>query len=474
MLPTIGLIILGGWWAALCFAPFLARRYVAVKAWGWLVLMLVLPWIGIGFYLLLGRNPLGRKQVVQYRNVVASCHAEAALREIQSKADTVSLCEEAASMSRLAVSGGAFPPVAGNTVRFLDFQETLDTLLGDIQAAETQVHLCYYIFRDDDAGRRVADALAEAARRGVTCRVLADAFGSRRMFRRLAPAMIRAGVEVHPSLPVNPLRRKFSRLDVRNHRKIAVIDGHTAYLGSWNIGEGRVGTNPSETYQDLTLHTQGPVVAQVQVLFHSDWCFETRENTMSKLTIPPPATPSGSILQVAPSGPMYPSPSFRDIVVYCLHQAKHRICITTPYFVPDRALLLAIRLAVQRGVDVQLIVPASTDHLLVDSVGRSYIRELHSCGVSVYFHKQGVLHTKEISIDDTVAIVGSGNLDLRSFRLNVEANMLLYSKDSISQIHRREQTYIAQSELLEDQHIRQWGRIRRLAYDTARLFGPLM
>jgi len=467
-------ILLSGWVIAIGLTPYLSRHYAAARAWGWLAVMFAFPWVGLVLFIVLGRNPLGRKRAVRYRQTVHEYVGRSVLEDIPREDEGACLSSEAQRISRLAAAGGALPVVSGNRATLLDFHPTLETLLADIASAREQVDLAYYIFRDDNAGRRVAEALTDARGRGVACRLLVDAIGSRGMLRTLAPRLGRAGIGVRASLPINLFRRRLARMDLRNHRKIAVIDGHTAYLGSWNVGEGCVGPGPENTYRDLTVRLEGPVVAEIALLFLADWCFETEEQAESRLTAPPPVAGPGEVMQVVPSGPMYPSPAFRDVVIFCIHQAERRITMTTPYLVPDHAMMLAVRLAAQRGVDVRFVVPHSTDHVLVDSVAKSYLRELNDYGVAVYVHHRGLLHAKAMTVDSTVGIIGSANLDLRSFHLDVEANLLVFSEDTIAQIRQRQESYIAESVRLDAAQIRRWGRLRRLGQDMARLFGPLM
>lgn len=465
----IPIVVYGtGWVMALVLAPHLARRGSAAKAWGWLAILFALPWAGVGLYLLFGRDMAKKRRGIRYRRLYEQGTTSPLLEELQAHACPSLLNPETACIARLAESCGALPVVTGNTADLLNSNDTHQSLLEMIETAKKTVHLNYYIFRNDSSGQDVVEALVKASRNGVMCRVLVDALGSRVMLRKLAPRLRHDGVEVRASLPFNPLRKQLARYDLRNHRKIAVADSRVALLGSWNIGQGRVGPSPTDCFKDLTARLRGPVVAEVEALFFSDWLMDEAEPGIPPVSVPT-STKGQSVLQVLPSGPMFPSPAFRDLVVYSLHQARERIALVTPYFVPDEPVLLALRLAAQRGVRVDLVVPESTDHILVDSARRSYVRELETFGVSVHCDHQGVLHAKAMTVDQSVGIIGSSNQDLRSFHLNVEANLVLYSQPDIQRL----QDW--QDGLIEGSFPpRASGSLYRIGQDLSRLLGPLM
>jgi len=453
---------------ALLLAPHLARRGSAAKAWGWLAILFALPWVGVGLYLLFGRKAVRGRKRVQYQRLRHQRSTALLLNELDARSRTACLEGLPGCIARLAESCGALPVVDGNGTELLESPQTHQALLEMIRNAQTRIHLDYYIYRHDAAGHEVAEALLEASRNGVTCRVLVDALGSRGMLRKLAPRLRQGGVRVRASLPFNPLRKQLARYDLRNHRKLAVADGQTGLLGSWNIGKGHTGPRPADRFQDLSARLTGPVVAELESLFLSDWLMEANSSEIPELSVPAP-TPGGSVLQVVPSGPMYPSPAFRDLVVYALHQARERIVLVTPYFVPDESVLLALRLAAQRGVRVDLIVPQSTDHLLVDSARRSYIRQLGGFGVTTYCNPHGIVHAKTITIDETVGLIGSSNQDLRSFHLNVEANLVLYSREDIRRLLAWQDGLIGDSAPPKPS-----GTLHRIGQDLSRLLGPLM
>ncbi len=378
-------------------------------------------------------------------------------------------------MGDLAERAVGLPVVGGNTIDlFSDTDLAIDRLIADIDAAVNHVHLLFYIFRDDCVGRRVAEALVRAHGRGVTCRVLADAVGSRGLFRRLAPELRAKGVAVHPVLPVNLLRLPLARLDLRNHRKLAVIDGRIALAGSQNIVEGSYGHRRAGGWHDVMGRITGPAVGDFQGVFLEDWYHETGE-LLEGPGLYPTIEPQGSVaMQVVPTGPDLPTEAFQAVLVEAIFLARRRVVITSPYFIPNEAMLLALRLAVLRGVSVSLILPRHSDHPLVDAAGSFYWEHLMHCGVNVYLYYAGMLHAKTLTVDDRLAMFGSANYDIRSFELNFELNVLLEDRQAVAALARLQDEYerLSTLALSGDGPSRTWGG--RLKANLAKLFSPLL
>jgi cardiolipin synthase A/B len=384
------------------------------------------------------------------------------------------LSEEGQIVVHMAERIGRRPVVVGNHVQFLaDWDVTIDWLVRDIDEARDHVHLLFYIYADDEVGHRVADALVRARRRGVACRLLADAVGSRRFFKRLAPELRSEQVEVLPSLPVKPFRRPLARLDLRNHRKLAVIDGAVAYMGSQNIIEPSYGARVGK-WVDLMARITGPAVAELHAVFLEDWFHETDELLEPRTLRAGHDVGGPATIQVVPTGPDLPTQPFRDLIVGAIFQARRRVVITSPYFVPDEATLLALRLAAQGGLDVRLIMPKRSDHPLVRAAGEFYCEYLMRFGVKVYLFRDGLLHGKTLVIDDELAMFGSANYDMRSFHLNFEVNLLLHGREVVGDLARLQQGYLERS---DEAVLGEWpnptlpGRLRR---NLAKLVSPLL
>jgi len=463
-----------GWLVSLVLLPVLARRYAPAKAWAWLAVMLAAPWVGLILFLLFAENPLGRRRIVRYRQALEGSMAADRCARMAGRFQGAHLPDERQAVSLAAEACGALPLQEGNALGFSTrHEQTLQWLLDDIEQARNHVHLVFYIIKNDVVGGRVAEALERAAARGVTCRVVADALGSRAFLRGRAATMKAKGIHVVAALPFRPFTgRRLARLDLRNHRKIAVIDGRVAYIGSWNIVDPDFGPRGRGRYHDLMARVQGPAVLHLQLLFLEDWRLETGESLSPDEVFVTPEAAGNVVTQVLPSGPLYPFAPVRDLTVELLGLAQKRIVLTTPYFIPDEAVMLGLRLAAQRGVEVNVVVPVRSDSRLADAAGRAYLAELADAEVRVHCFTGGFLHAKSITVDDKVAMVGSANYDIRSFHLDIEANLILYTPETVKALGDVQRHYLSGSVPFT----RRWGHrswLRRVADDTAKLISPL-
>jgi cardiolipin synthase len=375
----------------------------------------------------------------------------------------------------LAEQVGGLPVVAGNSISLMtDTDVVIDRLIADIDAARQHVHLLFYIFKDDVVGRRVGDALVRAAQRGVACRVLADAVGSRQLFHHFAPMLRQQGVRVLPVLPAKLWRIPFARLDLRNHRKLAVIDGLVAYTGSQNIVEPSYGHKRAGVWHDIMARLTGPVVSQMQGIFLEDWFYESGELLEDAALFPPCAADGSVAMQVVPTGPDQPTELFQDLIVKAIFLARHRVVITSPYFIPNEAMLLALRLAAMRGVQVDLVIPQRSDHPLVEAAGSFYCGYLMAHGVNVHLFSEGMLHAKTLTVDNEFAMFGSANYDIRSFDLNFELNLFVHAEEAVEEMWRLQRGYLERS---QQAVLGQWPSKTlggRLKMNLAKLFSPLL
>jgi cardiolipin synthase len=467
------LIHIGGWVVGLILVPVLARRYSPAKALGWLAVMFALPWVGLVLFLMFAANPLGRPLSVRYRQVLDGSTAADRFKQIERCLQETHLTDQLGAIARAAEACGALPPSGGNAVEFsIQHEQTLEWLLRDIDAARNHVHLVFYIIGDDCVGRRVVEALERAAARGVACRVVADALGSRLFLRRLAPRLSSKGIRVVPAMHFSLLKGRFNRVDVRNHRKIAVIDGRVGYIGSWNIVDPGFRPAAKGLYHDLMARVRGPAVLHLQLLFLEDWTLEAGESLSCDDVLVKPEVAGDIATQLMPSGPLYPFSPVRDQTVELLGMARRRVILTTPYFIPDEAVMLSLRLAAQRGVEVNVIVPARSDMRLTDAAGRAYCAQLIDAKVHVYCYRAGFLHAKSMTVDDEIGMVGSANFDMRSFGLDIEANLILCTATAVKALREIQDLYIAGSvPFVEQWKDRSW--LRRVADDSAKLVSPL-
>jgi cardiolipin synthase A/B len=450
------------------------RRRHPNSAMAWLLVIFFLPWPGLVLYWLIGSNRLPKRRIELHNQMRDRLLAASERLEDYPNAVRPELGPRATEAVKLAEHLGYMPILGSNDVELIAETEAfIDRLVADIDAAQKHVHLLFYIFVGDGTGRRVIDALARAVRRGVKCRVLVDGVGSRQLLKHWGKRMRAEGIELREALPVGLFRRSVARLDLRNHRKLAVIDGRIGYTGSQNIVDAGYGRKDLAWY-DLMLRLRGPILLELQEVFVTDWHFETDEVLDDETIFPDPEPAGGIAVQTLPSGPNYPTENYQRMVVAAIHAAERQVSITTPYFVPDDPFLQALETAVLRGVEVELVVPRKIDQRLVGAASRSYWDDLLAMGVKLYLYDKGLLHAKTMCVDDAIAFIGSSNFDIRSFALNFEINLLFYGREVAEQLRRQQGLYLRDSfQLTADR----WARRstgKTLFQNIARLLSPLL
>jgi cardiolipin synthase len=462
------------WVIRLVMLVVVTRRRQPSSAMAWLLVIFFVPWLGLVVYLLIGENHLPRRRVEEHARLLEKLHA--AERRFAHHPTMVrpELGAESMAAVTLAERLGSMPILGGNAVELMTrTEDVIDSLVADIDAAEHHVHLLFFIFADDETGRRVAEALARAVERGVTCRVLVDSVGSAPMLRRLGPQMTRQGVRLHEMLPVGIFRRRMARIDLRNHRKLAVLDGRIGYTGSQNVVNADYG-HKDLAWHDIMVRLTGPAVLELQGVFMADWYYETGEILDGDDVFPDPEITGTIPVQTLPSGPTYPTENYQRMVVAALHAAREHVIITTPYFVPDEPFLQAIQVAVLRGVKVELILPQRSDKPLVAAASRAYYQELLDEGVKLHLFQSGILHSKTMTIDDNVAFVGTSNFDIRSFALNFELNLLLYDTQVTELLRAEQRLYLEDAVRLTAEDWRRRPALRRVFQNVAKLLSPLL
>jgi cardiolipin synthase A/B len=445
----------------------------------WLALVVFQPIVALVLYLLIG--------AIRVDPAYARRYAELRARErpvLDRGLDLVA--PQFRDFVRLSESLNLLPPTAGNDVDLEgDHDRFIDRLIADIDGAKFDVRMLYYIYWDDQSGRRVSEALKRATARGVTCRLLIDAAGSRSFLGTAASGLRAAGVDVRPALVVRPWRAFLVRADLRNHRKLAVIDGRIAWTGSHNVCDADYGGNRCGPWIDLSARIVGPAVGQLSGVFAEDWYAETGEMPSEPFepgvqdeseTEGAPANGMGrdAVIQIFRSGPTGPGDALEPFLIGALHEAERRVVITSPYLVPTQPLLLELRVAVLRGVRVDLIVPERSNHPVVHAAGRAFFDELLAAGVRVHLHRPGLLHSKTMLVDDSFALVGSANFDVRSIALNFELNLIIFGPRAMADLERQQGVYLERSRRLDPAEWKNRSRARKLGEDLARLFSPLL
>jgi cardiolipin synthase len=464
--------LISEWLVRIVMLVYVPQRRSPASARAWLLLIFFLPALGLVLYALIGRAYLPPRRLAQQARIIELMQSMP--QRFTWVAHPAPRFEpEIAQAVRLAHNLGSFDVAQANRIEFLpDYQGSLDRLLSDIEAARRSVHLLYYIFADDNTGRRTAEAIEQAARRGVSCRLLLDSVGSRAALHRLAPRLRSAGVEVVPLLPLRVLRRGRVRLDLRNHRKIAVIDGVVGYVGSQNIVDDTA--NRGLTNEELVVRVEGPVVQQLQAVLLADHYQETGKEIKDATLFPEPRPAGDSPAQVLPSGPGHQEGNTQQVLVSLIYAARERVDLTTPYFVPDVTFLTAMRTVAARGVDVNLVVSRHSNKPVVQFAQQSYYEDLLTAGVKIYLYRGAFLHAKYTSIDDSAAVIGSSNLDIRSFALNSEVSLLVYDPEVVAELRKIQDRHIGDSDEITLERWRQRSPVRRWLQNMCRLTDTLI
>lgn len=452
--------------AALVIIP---RDRKPSAAMAWLLAIFLIPFAGILFFLLLGNSKLPRKRREKQKEINGLiAERSAGQLPVPDRDNWPSWLGPIVEMNRTL---GGVPIVAGNTTRLMgNYERSLEDMAAEIYAARTFVHVEFYIVALDPTTRNFFSAMEAAVARGVTVRLLLDHVASSRAagHKETVAELDRIGVKWSYLLPVQPLKGKYQRLDLRNHRKLVVVDGRVAFMGSQNLID-RSYNSPKNIkrglmWQELMVRLTGPVVSAVNAVFLSDWYSETDELITEehvRASLVPRDTSAPAVdCQVVPSGPGFESENNLRCFLALVHSAQTRVIVTSPYFVPDEAMMYALTSACQRGLDVQLFVSELGDQSSVFHAQRSYYRELLAAGVRIFLYPAPyILHAKHFSIDDSVAVIGSSNMDIRSFALNLEISLMVHGPSFVAQMRDVEAEYRAVShELTAAEWAREPGR----------------
>ncbi|HUD27586.1 MAG TPA: phospholipase D-like domain-containing protein [Novosphingobium sp.] len=427
----------------------------------WLLLVLFLPVPALLLFRMIGtaRFPMWRRE--RFDEV-------APLR--QGIAAALPGPDEQRQIARLARHIGGFPACDGNRMDLEDdYEAIVSAMIAAVDDARRSVHLQTYIFADDATGLRMADALARAVGRGVNVRVLVDALGSRPWAKRSMAILRGAGVDAHLTLPIRFASLRRARGDLRNHRKLCIVDGRIAFVGSLNVVDRDF--KPGIVNDELVARVEGPVVAALDAVFCTDWHLETNR-IPAACSIPKRC--GTFTLQAVPSGPDYGALGYERLLVEMVHDARERVEIVTPYLIPDEALLVAMKNAVARGVRVTLILSKVIDQKLVRLAQRSFYDELLRSGIVILRYRDRLLHTKSVAVDGRTGIVGSSNADIRSFMLNAEISLLIPDPAATAILERVHKRYIRESDPLTLDEWRTRPRAMALLENFARLMTPLL
>lgn len=439
----------------------------------WVLVLFVLPFVGAAAYLLFGEVYFGSGSWRRYDAALRA--TSAAARQSGSALNDRRWGPASAFMARI----DGFGMTEGNRGElFATPEDARSSLIRDIDAAKTSVHLVYYIWLNDRTGVATAQALMRAAGRGVKCRVMIDAVGSHQLSRsQLWRDLASAGVETQIALPIgNPFSTILSRrLDLRNHRKISVIDGRIGYCGSQNCADPEfLPKRRFAPWVDIMVRFEGPVVSQMLLTFAQDWLMRRPDTPVSDFPLDAPKFMPGFPAQAVATGPAIRRGVADQLFASLIYQARRELVITTPYLVPGDVVSSALCGAARSGVAVTLIVPHRNDSPFVAAASRSYYPQLVAAGVTIAEFRGGLLHSKTITIDGETTFMGSSNIDVRSFDLNFENDVLFVDRELTRAVRQRQQDYLDASMLVSAQQVRAWPIWKRIWFNAFATVGPLL
>jgi cardiolipin synthase len=458
----------------------ITRRLPIGVSLAWLFIVLTFPFAGALAYLMIGELRLGQRRATRSAQLRAPFQDWLAESE-NGQVDWSTRPPSSEALARMCQKMIGMPVTSGNRLDFLTSSESgLVSLVKDIDAAQKSCYLEFYIWAEGGLADEVAQAVLRAAARGVTCRVLLDDVGSREFLRGDWAGRFReGGVALQAALPAQIWRLLFVRFDLRLHRKLAVIDGRVAYTGSMNLVDSRFFkmTAGVGRWIDAAVRIEGPAVEPLGITFLGDWSQESQESaqglreTGNVHSLPPQGT---APVQVIPSGPAYNIAAIERIVIATIYSAQRQITLTTPYFVPDEAMMTALISAAQRGVEVTLIIPDKVDSRLARWASQAIQGDLVAVGVRVLLFQGGLLHTKSVTVDGEYCLFGSLNLDPRSLHLNFEITLAIYDAAFTAELEALQKEYAAESRPVVLAEWRSRGRAQTFLEDVARLLGPLL
>ena len=443
----------------------------------WLLIVIALPLVGAILYVLLGETDVGRARIAKLARIDASLPRAPETPAAQIPDDLTEVFALGRSISQ-------FPAVGANQGELLpEGTPVIDAMIAEVDAARDHVHVLFYIWLDDGNGTRFAEALMRAAARGVTCRAMVDGLGSRALLRsplweRMRVGGVKLAVALKPGNPLLPWRN--GRVDLRDHRKIVVIDNIVTFCGSQNccdpafLPKARFGP-----WVDVVMRFTGPIVRQSQRVFCVDWTEATGDDLAPILAAAGPAEAEfaeqpGFPAQVIATGPTARALAMPEAFSTVIDAARHELLITTPYFVPNGALLSSICRAAWRGVDTTIIFPARNDDFAVGGASRSLYEDMLIAGVKIHEFQPGLLHSKSITVDGRMTLIGSANMDRRSFDLNYENNILLVDAALTRDLRERQASYLARSRQVTLDEVRKWSITRRLWNNALAIAGPVL
>ncbi|QDT03082.1 putative cardiolipin synthase YwiE [Rubripirellula lacrimiformis] len=438
----------------------------------WIVSLNTFPYLAVPMYWLVGETDYGEHAIAYRASTSKGQPIVARLYRDLQKANLI--VPDRTDTHRLVTRLVKLPVTRGNEAKLLiDGPATFDAMMNSIESAKSYVLVEFYIVRDDQIGRSLQELLIKKSKQGVRVSMLYDEYGSRDLPNRYVEELRAAGVQVRGfNSPMSD--GSTTRLNFRNHRKLVIVDGETAFVGGHNVGdEYRYGVGELGLYRDTHVQVDGPLVQCCQVVFAEDWHAVTDE-LLTHLHWQPTVTAEPGVEAVCvPTGPADEFETASMFFMQLIHSAKERVWIATPYFVPDEQMVTTLKLAALRGVDVRILIPEKSDATLVWLSSFSYLEELDAAGVRVYRYQDRFMHQKVMLVDDSVAVIGTANFDNRSFRLNFELMLAFFDEKFVKEVARMLESDLRDCKLADSQELAESTYAFQTLVRASRLLAPI-
>lgn len=451
------------------------------KTAAYLLLIILLPIIGSAIYFLVGVNYRKRKiyskKLIRNEVLFQQVRANILNDSEKVKQNFNSLVGPYDDLTELMLRESLSALTQNNVELLVNGEHKFPRVLEALESAKSFIHLEYYIVGDDIIGNKIKDVLIKKAKEGVAVRFIFDDFGSHDLWKNIVDELRENGVQVFPFYRIHFVLFA-NRINYRDHRKVIIIDGKVGFIGGINIADRYINQDDSKVFwRDTHIKIEGRAVLSLQYHFLSNWNF-CAEETLGVDThffpIPDVVENKSDLVQIVTSGPDYPRPSIMLSYFSAINAAKKSIYLTSPYFIPNESIFNAIKAAAFSGKDVRLLLPSKSDSAFVDAASRFYVQELLESGVKIYLYQKGFIHAKTIAIDDTISIVGTANMDLRSFELNFEINAIVYSERINKELTQVFMNDISNSKIISLEEWNERNNVRKFLDGMARILAPLL
>lgn len=451
------------------------------KTMAYLLFCIFVPVIGIVFYIVFGvnywRRKLYDKKMSQDERILAQLKKDISLYTEESLQHLDVTDQDTTELAVMLMKDLKSPLTRKNRVKLLvNGEEKFPELMQVLEQAKHHIHLEYYIYEQDEIGTAIIELLIKKAKQGVEVRFIYDDFGSPSIKKKIEKRMRDAGIQVHPFHKVH-FYLLANRINFRNHRKIIIVDGQTAFTGGINVSDKYINNKKGALYwRDTHLRIDGPGVFYLQYLFISDWnfCCPKALKPEQLHFVPNKVIREDTYVQVAASGPDSLQPSVLFSILQAIFLAKQEILITTPYFIPGDSIIEALRIAALSGLSVKLLVPGTGDSKFVNAASKSNYNELLQAGVDIYMYQKGFVHAKTVVTDGKLSIVGTANMDHRSFELNFEVNVIVYDRQFAEQMRKVFFNDLNDAEKIDPESWYKRPAYQQFPEKIARLFSPIM